>query len=71
MTRAELNSFIRFALSIDTLDGDTFEQLKKLLENYFLETGDEDKEPDGAAYIEKAMAVAEKFHLEITGLPLG
>ena len=40
-------------------------------ENYFLDTGDEDKEPDGAAYIDKAMAVAEKFHLEITGPPLG
>ena len=40
-------------------------------EAYFLETGDEDKEPDADAYIEKAMAVAEKFHMEITGPPLG
>ncbi|MEE9234836.1 MAG: cupin domain-containing protein [Candidatus Acidoferrales bacterium] len=40
-------------------------------EDYFLDTGDEDKEPDGAAYIEKAMAVAEKHNLEITGPPLG
>ncbi len=40
-------------------------------EDYFLDTGDEDKEPDAAAYIEKAMAVAEKYNLEITGPPLG
>ena len=40
-------------------------------EEYFLDTGDEDKEPDTTAYIEKAMAVAEKYDLEITGPPLG
>ncbi len=40
-------------------------------EDYFRDTGDEEQEPDGAAYIEKAMAVAEKHNLEITGPPLG
>ncbi len=40
-------------------------------EAYFLETGEEDKEPDATAYIEKAMAVAEKYNLEIVGPPLG
>ena len=40
-------------------------------ENYFMETGEEGKEPDIAAYMEKANAVAEKYHLEITGPPLG
>ena len=40
-------------------------------EGYFMETGDEDKEPDPTAYIEKAMAVAEKYNLEIVGPPLG
>lgn len=41
------------------------------LEDYFLETGEEDQEPTAEAYIEKAMAVAEKNHMEITGPPLG
>ena len=40
-------------------------------EGYFIETGGEDKEPDPTAYIEKAMAVAEKYNLEIVGPPLG
>ena len=39
-------------------------------EEYFLETGMEDREPDKAAYIEKAMAVSEKYNLEIVGPPL-
>ncbi len=41
------------------------------MEQYFIETGAEDKEPDTTAYIEKAMAVAEKYNLEIVGPPLG
>ncbi len=41
------------------------------VEQYFIETGEEDQEPDVAAYIEKAMAVAEKYNLEIVGPPLG
>jgi len=41
------------------------------VEHYFIETGDADKEPDSATYIEKAMAVADKYNLEITGPPLG
>ncbi len=40
-------------------------------EEYFIETGDPDKEPETNAYIEKAMAVADKYNLEITGPPLG
>ena len=40
-------------------------------EEYFIETGDPDKEPETNVYIEKAMAVAEKYNLEITGPPLG
>ena len=40
-------------------------------EEYFIETGEEDKEPEPTAYIEKAMAVSEKYNLEITGPPLG
>ena len=39
-------------------------------EEYFLDTGSEDREPDKAAYIEKAMAVSEKHNLEIVGPPL-
>ena len=41
------------------------------MEQYFIETREEDKEPDTTAYIEKAMAVAEKYNLEIVGPPLG
>ena len=41
------------------------------MEDYFLDTGDEDREPDPTAYIEKAMAVTEKYDLKITGPPLG
>ena len=41
------------------------------MEAYFLDTGKEDEEPDPAAYIEKAMAVTEKYNLEIVGPPLG
>ncbi len=41
------------------------------VEEYFIETGDPDKEPETDAYIEKAMAVADKYNLEITGPPLG
>ncbi len=40
-------------------------------EGYFLDTGLEDKEPDLAAYMEKAEAVSEKYNLEIVGPPLG
>ncbi len=40
-------------------------------EGYFIETGEEDKEPDPTAYIEKATAVSEKYNLEIVGPPLG
>lgn len=40
-------------------------------EHYFIETGDAEKEPETNAYREKAMAVAEKYNLEITGPPLG
>ena len=40
-------------------------------EHYFIETGEAEKEPETNAYREKAMAVAEKYNLEITGPPLG
>ena len=40
-------------------------------EGYFMETGEEGKEPELAAYMEKANAVAEKYNLEIVGPPLG
>ncbi len=40
-------------------------------EGYFIETGEEDKEPDPTAYIEKATAVSQKYNLEIVGPPLG
>ena len=40
-------------------------------EEYFIETGEEDKEPDATAFIEKATAVSEKYNLEIVGPPLG
>ncbi len=40
-------------------------------EEYFIETGEEDKEPDPTAYIEKATAVSDKYNLEIVGPPLG
>ena len=40
-------------------------------EEYFIETGDPNNEPDTAVYIDKAMAVAEKYNLEIVGPPLG
>ena len=36
-----------------------------------LQGQDEDKEPETNAYIEKTMAVADKYNLEITGPPLG
>ena len=41
------------------------------MEEYFMETGEEGREPELAAYMEKANAVAEKYHLEIVGPPLG
>ena len=40
-------------------------------EQFFVETGDPDKEPDVDSYIEKAMAVSDKFNVEISGPPLG
>ena len=40
-------------------------------EEYFIETKKEDKEPDTTVYIEKAMALAEKYDLEIVRPPLG
>jgi len=40
-------------------------------EEYFIETGDAVKEPNNNAYIEKAMAVADKYNLEIVGPPMG
>ena len=40
-------------------------------EKYFIETGEADKEPDPNVFIEKAMAVADKYNLEIVGPPLG
>ena len=40
-------------------------------EEYFRELGDEDKEPDTAAFREKAKAVAGKYNVEVVGPPLG
>ena len=40
-------------------------------EGFFIEAGEEDKEPDSAAFIEKATAISEKYNREIVGPPLG